>query len=241
MSAIDVPSQVTAAILCGGLGTRLRSEVADRPKFLAEVGGKPFAHYVLAGLAHVGVRQAVLCTGFMGDLVERTLGPAHAGIALSYSREDTPLGTGGALRAAEGLLRSPLVLALNGDSFCDADLGAMFAFHAARASFATMLLVRVEDPRRFGRVILDAEQRVVRFEEKSDDPSPAWVNAGVYLLARERLAEIPAGRAVSFERETLTRWAGAGLQGYASEGTLVDIGTPESLRAAGAVMARIAR
>ena len=169
MSAIDVPSHVTAAILCGGLGTRLRSEVSDRPKFLAEVGGRPFAHYVLAGLAHVGVRQAVLCTGFLGDLVERTLGPAHAGIALSYSREDTPLGTGGALRAAEGLLRTPLVLALNGDSFCDADLRAMFAFHAARASFATMLLVRVEDPRRFGRVILDAEQRVVRFEEKSDD------------------------------------------------------------------------
>jgi NDP-sugar pyrophosphorylase family protein len=226
-------SDVTGVVLCGGLGTRLRPTVPDRPKFLVEVGGAPFAHYVLDALARSGVRRAVLCTGFMGDKIEHTLGTAFGGLELTYSHEQTPLGTGGALRAACDHVQTRLVLAMNGDSLCEVDLGALVAFHEARGGDATVLLARVDDPRRFGRVVLGERGRIVRFEEKGDDPSPAWVNAGVYVIPRKCLLEIPAGRPVSLEREVLSRWADKGaLFGYTSDGTLIDIGTPESLRSA---------
>src|SRR5947208_1434645 len=110
----DDLSGVVAAILAGGFGTRLRSVVADRPKPLATISGRPFLAYQLDQLAAVGLRRVVLCTGYRGDQVEATFGRHYAGMRLEYSLEAAPLGTAGALRLALPLLDSDHVLVMNG-------------------------------------------------------------------------------------------------------------------------------
>lgn len=223
-------SDVSAAILAGGLGTRLRAVVADRPKVLAEVAERPFVTYLLDQLASAGLREVLLLTGYRGEQVYAALGRRYRGVRLRYSQEESPLGTGGALRAGLDYLESPTVLLLNGDSFCDLELRPFLTFHAGRAPEASLALARVADTSRYGRVRLGADDRVVGFEEKSPDGGPGWINAGVYLLSRRLIEGIPEGDApVSLERDVLpSRVAGGNVHGYRQGGPLLDIGTPES-------------
>src|SRR5262245_14251159 len=117
----------TALILAGGLGTRLRSAVADRPKVLAEIWGKPFLSYLLEQVASAGMRHIVLCVGYASEQIRATFGNTFAGMELTYSQETTRLDTAGALRLALPHFRSDPVLVMNGDSFCDVDLSDLWA------------------------------------------------------------------------------------------------------------------
>jgi NDP-sugar pyrophosphorylase family protein len=228
-------SDTTAAILAGGLGTRLRSVVADRPKVLAEVSGRPFIEYLLDQLVLAGVKTVVLCTGFLGEQIEKRLGDAYQGLQLLYSRETSPLGTGGALRLALPLLNSESVLVMNGDSYCDARLDAFAVWHEARESLATILLTETDDTRRYGRVETSSDGQILRFQEKANTDGPGWVNAGIYLLRREVIASVqPPNKSVSIEREIFPRWIDHGLYGYRSEGRLWDIGVPDAYARANA-------
>jgi NDP-sugar pyrophosphorylase family protein len=117
---------------------------------------------------------------------------------------------------------------MNGDSYCEAGLESFCLWHAARHSKATLLLTKVSDTERFGQVQVGPDGEVTAFEEKGSRQSPGWVNAGIYLIDRGWLEEIPADRAVSLEREVFPAWIGRGLYGFQSESRFVDIGTPES-------------
>lgn len=225
---MDDLSQINVAILAGGLGTRLRPVVGDQPKALAAVAGRPFLVILLEWLARSGARRVVLCTGYRGDLVRRELGQRFGPIDLVYSREERPLGTGGALRLACPSLDSELVLALNGDSFCQVDLAAMLRRRASQAAPALMLLTWAEDAARYGQVELDPDGVVTAFREKQPQGGPGWINAGVYLLERHLLEAIPPDREVSLEREVFPALVGRGLHGYAEGRRFLDIGTPES-------------
>jgi NDP-sugar pyrophosphorylase family protein len=219
----------TAAILAGGLGTRLRPVVADRPKVLAPVGGRPYLTYLLDQLAGAPVREVVLLTGHGADQVRRALGESYAGLRLVYSAEPAPLGTGGALRHALPHLSAPAVLLLNGDSYCDVDLEAFARFHRTGPGGASLVLVRVPDASRFGQVRLGHTGRVLRFEEKGATRGPGWVSAGVYLLDRALVAESPPGRPISLERDLLPQWVARRLvRGFRCGGRFLDIGTPQS-------------
>lgn len=229
-------SGVTALILAGGLGTRLRSVVGDRSKVVAEVLGRPFLSYLLDQLEEAGVRRALLCTGHLEESVRR-LGESHRGLSLAFSSEESPLGTGGALRKALAAADGDAFLALNGDSFCGVDLGAFWASWSARESPGSLVLVRSPDPSRFGRVETDAGGRVTAFREKDDSGGPGWINAGVYGLGRSLLESIPPGRPVSLEREVLPAWIGRGLRGWRVDAPFVDIGTPDGLALAADVLA----
>ena len=219
---------VTAAILVGGLGTRLRSVVAARPKVLAEVRGRPFLAYLLDQLAAAGALNIVLCTGFLGEQVQEMFGDSYDGLHLVYSQESSPLGTAGALRLALPLFESDSVLVVNGDSFCDMNIGVFWGWHCAHEANATLALTRVVDSKRYGRVHVDVDGAVVSFDEKSSRGGPGWVNAGIYLLNRRMIQTIPTNRAVSLEREVFPAWIGRGLYGYQCEGRFLDIGTPEA-------------
>lgn len=221
-------NQVSVAILAGGLGTRLRPVVGDQPKVLAAVAGRPFLAILLEWLARAGARRVVLCTGYRGDLVRQELGQRFGPIDLIYSQEDRPLGTAGALRLAYPWLDSELVLALNGDSFCQVDLAAMLRWRAARSAPALMLLTWAKDAARYGQVELAPDGVVSAFGEKQPQGGPGWINAGVYLLERRLLETIPPDREVSLEREVFPAWVGQGLHGYAEGRRFLDIGTPES-------------
>ena len=225
---------MTAVILAGGLGTRLRSVVPDKPKVLADVGGRPFIEYLLDQLAQAGVQSVVLCTGYLGDQIQDRLSTAYNKIALHYSREPHPLGTGGALRLALPMLESDTVVVLNGDSYCGARLNEFVVWHTKRQSHATILLTETEDTRRFGRVQIDDKGRILRFSEKTDTQGPGWINAGIYLVERQMIESIETGRAVSIEREVFPGWIGKGLHGFPSEGRLWDIGLPSAYAQANA-------
>ncbi len=219
---------ITTALLVGGLGTRLRPLVADRPKVLAEVNGRPMLSYLLDQLARAGVRRAVLCTGYLGEQVLAAFGPGYNLLKLEYSHEPAPLGTAGALRRALPMLQSDPVLVLNGDSMCKADLNAFYAWHCQRGASASLLLVAAPDAARYGQVQTNADGKVLGFEEKGAVTGPGWINAGIYLLNQACIKAIPADRPVSIEREMFPAWIGQNLHGYQSQGRFLDIGTPDS-------------
>lgn len=221
-------ASVTATILAGGLGTRLRSVVPDRPKVLADIGGKPFLVYLLDQLTRSGISRVVLCTGYMGDQVRAMFEDTYGSLCLNYSQERSPLGTGGALRLALPLITSDTVLVMNGDSVCAADLNAFWTWHCTRGAAATILLTEVADTTRYGRVLVDADGRVLSFAEKDGGSGPGWINAGVYLCRRNLLETIPPDHEISLEREMFPNWIGASLFGFRSQGRFLDIGVPES-------------
>ena len=221
-------SSISAAILAGGLGTRLRPAVADRPKALAMVRGRPFLHFLLDQLCAAGIRHVVLCTGHMGDMVRSALDNSYRGMRLDYSEELSPLGTAGGLRLALPLFESDHVLVMNGDSYCQVDLHSFWSFQRRWEAKASLVLTRTSDTAHYGRVQVDHEGRVARFEEKGSHSGPGWINAGVYLIERGLLGSIPSTGSVSIEREIFPEWIGRGLYGFRSKGRFLDIGTPET-------------
>jgi NDP-sugar pyrophosphorylase family protein len=218
-----------ALILAGGLGTRLRGVLADRPKVLAPVAGRPFLSYLLDQLQTAGVQQVILCTGYRAEQLEDAFGQRYGALALSYSREPEPLGTGGAVRLALPHIQTESMLVLNGDSYVDCPLADLIAWHRQRQFAGSLLLTRVADAARFGTVSVDDSGAIRSFQEKRGVAVPGWINAGIYLLARRLIEQLPEGRTVSLERDAFGRWLIEGLGGYQRQAAFLDIGTPESL------------
>jgi D-glycero-alpha-D-manno-heptose 1-phosphate guanylyltransferase len=232
MEMPDALSGMDVLILAGGRGTRLQSLPGDVPKPLREVRGRPFLSYLLDQVRNAGARRAVLALGYKPDAFRDFVRDETSdSFALEISVEPEPLGTGGAMRAALPLLTTESILAMNGDSYVGADLGRLAAAHRRRGARLTILLAKVEDASRYGGVEIDAEGAVLRFAEKGRT-GPGLINAGVYVLRRQVLEEIPADRAVSFEREVLPAQVGRGFTAESGEFPFLDIGTPESYRAA---------
>ena len=223
--------RVSAAILAGGFGTRLRSAVPDLPKVLAPVRDRPFLAHLLGQLAEAGVRETVLLVGYAADRIRSTFGSEHAGMKLAYSTEPSPLGTGGAVRHALPGMREDTILLLNGDSYCDVDLSALLTYHHGHRG-AVLTLAEVPDTSRYGRVLTTTEGRVAGFEEKGAGNTPGRINAGVYAFDRTLLEPLSPDTPISLEREVLPRWVAAGLVRGFPGGRFIDIGTPDSYREA---------
>jgi NDP-sugar pyrophosphorylase family protein len=218
----------TAVILAGGLGTRLRSVISDRPKVLAEINGRPFLSNLLDQVAGAGVKQTVLCVGYRGAQIKAAFGDTYREMRLVYSYETMPLGTAGALRMALPLIESETFVAMNGDSFCEVNLRDLWTWHHARCADATLVLTITPDTARYGRVSLASDGMITSFEEKENTAGASWINAGIYVLSCAVAHTIPSGHEVSLEREVFPDWVGRGLYGYRSQGRFLDIGTPDS-------------
>jgi len=221
-----------AAILAGGLGTRLRSVVNDRPKVMAVVAGRPFVTRLLDQLSESGIRKAVLCTGYRADAVRTELGDRYRRLELVYSVEEAPLGTGGALRLACEILPAEKLLVLNGDSYCNCDLAEFITAHEASGASAGMVLANVADVSRFGTVKIDNSSFVESFIEKGAQSGPGWINAGIYLFPEFRLRALPLNHPVSLEQEIIPHLVADGIYGYQCPGTFIDIGIPEDFQRA---------
>jgi mannose-1-phosphate guanylyltransferase len=230
-----------AVILVGGSGTRLRPLTLRTPKPMLLLVDRPLLAYLFDQLAAAGVDRAILACGYLPDALVAHFGDGGAtasGLALEYVIEPEPLGTAGAARlAALGRVRETFLL-LNGDILSEHDLGALIAHHRARAASASIALVQVDDPSRYGVVECDADGMVERFVEKPapGESSSDLVNAGAYVLEPAVLASIPAGRSVSIEREIFPALVGHGLAALALDGYWSDVGTPESYLAAHATL-----
>lgn len=220
-----------AAILVGGLGTRLRQVVPDRPKPMADVDGKPFLIYLLKWLKKHDISEVVLCVGYRWRDIEKVVGDGSSyGLCIEYSVEDSPLGTGGALKNAEPYL-SDTFLAMNGDSFLDVDIKNLVHNHKKTGSLATLALSHVNDTGAFGAVETGGNNAIGAFREKAGTGSgEGWINGGVYVLEPEILSYVTKGKAVSLEREVFPALIQeeAGIHGFKVNGYFIDIGTPEN-------------
>ena len=228
-----------AIVLAGGMGTRLRSVVGDRPKPLAEVNGRPFVEWLILALHLQGVRHVVLSIGHLADHIPRALGNgAQLGVRLSYVADPFPLGTAGAIRHAAQAVQSGRFLVLNGDSYCRINVQRLLRQHVCTGASATLWLLSGQETSRYGSVDVDAHTgEVLGFLEKDSDAKVGVISAGVYLLERSVIERIPADTRVSLEREVFPDLISNGLYGIAGGGPFVDIGTADSYRSASAVLA----
>jgi NDP-sugar pyrophosphorylase family protein len=222
-----VLNDITAIMLVGGLGTRLRSVVPSKPKVLASIGDKSFLELLVRQLRSQGIRRFVMCTGYCADQIEGIFGNgARWNVSIEYSKEKTPLGTAGALKLARPYVANVHeCLVLNGDSFLELNFEDLIEFHRAHHGVATMAVVRVEDAGRYGTVSLGSNDRIRGLTEKTGNNAPGLVNGGVYVFDPAVWESIPEGPA-SLEREVFPRLLNQGVYACEERGKFVDIGTP---------------
>ena len=234
----DSPTDaVRAFVLCGGSGTRLRPVLADRPKSMALISGTPFLQLLLDRLRSQGVSDVILGTGYMAEKIEGYFDCGNkSAMCIRYSREDEPLGTAGALKLAEPLISDP-VLVLNGDSYVEWNVVPMLELFTAKDAVSVVVVQAVADVTRYGSVALDQDGRITQFLEKGLRGGPGLINAGVYLLRKQIVRDLPAGTAISLEREVFPRLLDRGVYGLISTGLFIDIGIPEDFKRAQALLA----
>lgn len=221
-----------ALILAGGKGTRLRSKVTDRPKPMALVAGRPFLFYLLDDLGKHGATGVVLSVGYMGDLIESAIVEAAAAgawsFAISFVHEETPLGTGGAIKFACECAFSPdeQVVVMNGDSYLPVDYAALMALANRDGSDLALIAHPVSGgTKRYGLMMV-ANGCVSSFSEKVDSAS-GLINGGVYCLRPKLFAGWRGETAFSFERDFLPDYCVTHRVPFqVSGGYFIDIGEP---------------
>jgi D-glycero-alpha-D-manno-heptose 1-phosphate guanylyltransferase len=218
-----------AVILAGGFGTRLRPAVADVPKPMAPVAGRPFLEYVLDWLAGNGVAEAVVAIGHMGGKIEARFGGAYGGMKLAYSREEEPLLTGGAAKKALERCSDGAVFVVNGDTYFNVPLRAMKARFDERRPDLAIAVKELGDAGRYGALEVE-DGMICGFQEKKRR-ARGHINGGVYLMRRDLLAGCP--ERFSLETDFLEKNArGLKMLAFESGGYFTDIGVPEDYEAA---------
>jgi mannose-1-phosphate guanylyltransferase len=234
-------ADIDAVILVGGLGTRLRPLTLSAPKPMLPTAGVPFLTHLIARLQEAGITHVVLGTSYQAEVFEQHFGHGGVlGVELDYVVEDEPLGTGGGIRNVADRLRGDTILVFNGDNFVGVDLRRFAAGHVDAGADVTLCLHRVSDPRAYGCVPTAADGRVTAFLEKDPHPVTDQINAGLYAFRRDIIDAIPAGRAVSVERETFPGLlaAGAHVRSHLNDGYWRDFGTPADFVAGSADLVR---
>lgn len=222
-----------AIVLAGGFGTRLASRLDGIPKSMAPVAGRPFLEILLTQLRRAGCGRVQLSVGHLHNVIQDHFGPAFHGMEIEYVIESVPLGTGGAIRLALAQATEDAVLALNGDTFLNADYAGMLRFHAAQGAEVTIAMVQQPDIARYGGVVIEGD-RIVGFEEKGrsgpGQSSAGWINGGVYVLSRDLAWPPGLQEKFSIERDFFVpEVARLRPAAYKVEGYFLDIGIPEDL------------
>jgi D-glycero-alpha-D-manno-heptose 1-phosphate guanylyltransferase len=215
-----------AIVLAGGLGTRLRGVVDDVPKPMAPVQGRPFLALVLDQLVAAGFTTAIFAAGYRHEAIRGYFGEDYRGLALRYSVEREPLGTGGAIRLACEQAGASDIFVLNGDTYLELDFRAMMNAHVHAGSHLAMAICHVSDVARYGALEVD-DGSVQRFLEKGRS-GPGWINAGTYILGPGLRARLRPQSAFSFEQDLLApEVASIRPLAFRSSGLFIDIGVPE--------------
>jgi len=221
-----------AVVLVGGEGTRLRPLTLKTPKPMVPIMNVPFLERTLLRLKDAGIDDVILPAGYLPLAITGYFGDgSRLGLKIRYVIEQSPLGTAGAIKNVAQYITGPFFV-LNGDVLTSLDLRAMMDFHKKTGGMGVLHLIRVEDPSAFGCVVHDADGKVEAFVEK---PKPGEattneINAGTYLLEPAILDLIPAGRAVSIERETFPAVIAGPkpLYAFTTDDYWIDLGRPEA-------------
>lgn len=218
-----------AVVMAGGEGTRLRPLTSRRPKPLAPVLNKPVMEHILLLLRAAGITDIVVTVHYMADAIEGYFGDgSDLGLRLTYSVEDTPLGTAGSVKQAEEFLRDGTFVIVSGDALTDVSLPTAIEFHQQRKADATLILKQVPKPLDFGIVVTDADGRIQRFLEK-----PSWgevfsdtVNTGMYVLEPTVFEYMEPNVPYDWSQDIFPRMLadGKALFGHVMKGYWCDIG-----------------
>ncbi len=220
-------NQIDVVILCGGKGERLQSVVKDRPKSMADIAGRPFLDILIEHLKGCGFRRFILCAGYKGKIIKDYYAKKSGPFEIITILEDNPLGTGGAIKNAESVVKSNPFLVANGDSFCAIDYRDLVGFHREKKALYTVAVVKIKGNQDVGLVSLDSQSRVSGFDEKTKSQGTGYVNAGIYLLDKMVFNVIKSGEKVSLEYDIFPTLPRERFYGYTVDRKLTDIGTPD--------------
>lgn len=239
--ACCMPNVPDAIVLCGGAGLRLRSITGDAPKAMASIGGRPFLELLLRQLRRHGFRRVILAVGYRKDVIRSHFGELAFGLQLIYSAESSPLGTGGALRKAADFVESDGVLIMNGDSYTEVDLLELVDDNRKLKADASVVVVPADGRGDCGSVLLDGSGNLARFEEKHAPFHTPYLNAGIYVVSRRIVCDVPPGVQTSLEAELFPRWLAEGryVRAFVCSGRCIDIGTTERYRNAQCSLANV--
>lgn len=230
-----------AVIMVGGKGTRLLPLTLTRPKPAMPVLDKPFLKYLIESMADAGIEEIFLACGYKSDILAHAIGDgSDMCVRIIYSDEDTPLGTGGAIKRLEDRL-DPVFLAANGDTLTSVDIAAQIREHFESGAAVTDSLSEVDDPSQAGVVRIDRDGRILEFQDKPkrEEACSNLVNSGVYVVDKKVLEYIPKDTFYDFSKDLfpLLIEKGERLQGHMAKGIWVDIGRPHDLIRMNLVMA----
>ena len=215
--------------MAGGEGSRLRPLTSSLPKPLVSVAGRPIMEHILLHLRRHQLRDVVATVQYMGASIRNYFGDgSEQGVALTYSVEDSPLGTAGSVILARQQLGETFVV-ISGDSLTDIDLGAAARFHRERKAIATIVLKPVPNPLEYGVVVVDEGGAVQRFIEK-----PSWgevisdlANTGIYILDPAVFDFFRAGEVTDWSGDVFPKLLKEGehVFGWIADGYWEDVGS----------------
>ncbi len=224
-----------AVVMAGGEGSRLRPLTAGLPKPLVPICNRPIMEHIVVLLKRHGIEDVVATVHYLADEIQNYFADgSDFGVRMSYSLEETPLGTAGSVKLAEDQLKNDEFLIVSGDALTDCDLTKAIDYHREKGGVATIVLSRVPNPLDFGIVITGEDGRVERFHEK-----PGWsevfsdtVNTGIYILEPEVLRFMEPGRAYDWSGDIFPRLLdeGRSIFGYVMDGYWSDIGSLQQYR-----------
>ncbi|MDF1760628.1 MAG: nucleotidyltransferase family protein [Coxiellaceae bacterium] len=174
---------LTAVILAGGQGTRLKALLNGKPKPMIPTStNDPFLSILLEELKQLGIRHVVILTGYKAECIQNYFGSGkHLGLNIQYSNESSPLGTAGALFNAKHLLHEKSFALLNGDTYVEKALAKLFAVQNNYGIYS-MLAVKHKNAKEYGAITFDEKKYVSSFNEKAERPHESYINAGSYIF-----------------------------------------------------------
>lgn len=231
------PKDIDVIILCGGKGERIRLLISDRPKPMAEFGGRPFLSMLMEYVSGFGFQRFILATGYLSAVVETYYKKRDNGREVICCPEKQSLGTGGAIKAAKRLIRSSPFLVLNGDSFARVDLADFLEFHLSKKALVSAALVKSRGSINSGKVTLGANQRILRFDEKKTSGRDTFDSAGMYLMDSSIFSMMEKKNKFSLEYDLFPKLIKKGFFGFKQNTRLIDFGTPQAYREARRIFA----
>lgn len=234
-AVVDIP----VIVLAGGLGSRLKSVVSDRPKILAQIEGKPFLAILLQWLVSQGVSRVTFSLGYMAEQVieQLLLYKTKIPLEITYVVEPQPIGTLGGLSLALNKQNITESIVINGDTFVDVNLAQFVNDMRAKNSDMGLVSIQVNNVSRYGQVLLNDDGMVNEFIEKeSNNTSAGWINAGIYYFSADTINKLVKCHSGSIEYDFLIPHCKQLKSFKVTQGRFIDIGTPESYQQAPLVL-----
>ena len=216
-----------AIILCGGLSTRLGKTTETLPKILLKIGTRTVLESQLSLLAEAGVKDVILATGHLHDVLYEQVGETYQGLTIKYAREEERLGTGGAIKNGLRFVVDFPLFVLHGDILLK-DISLRDMLTQLRPEMDGLLLgVSVSDLTSYGEIVADSDGHITAFKEKQQESKPGIANAAVFLFNRSIVKYFPQRKVFSIEREVFPYAKKLYVHTVSTE--WIDIGVPDRL------------